>query len=96
VIPPTLTIDGKTFRVELRDDRDGETTSYGTCRVGTQHIWVSSNICPEQQAATLLHEVIEAINTEHELNLDHSAICTLETALYQVLVSNPAWWKVPA
>lgn len=95
-IPPTLLIDGKLFRVELRDERDAESTSYGACRVGTQHIWVSGNICPEQQAATLLHEVIEAINTEHELNLEHSTICTLETTLYQVLIGNEPWWTKEA
>lgn len=93
MIPSSLTINGKTFRVDIRDERDAESTSFGTCRMSTQHIWVSFNMCPEQQAATLLHEVIEVINTEHELGLEHHTICTLETALYGVLVANAAWWE---
>jgi len=42
----------------------------------------------ESQLSTLLHEVIEAIDTSLELDLDHPQISALETCLFQALRKN--------
>lgn len=44
------------------------------------------------QQATLVHEIIEAINWMHELKLEHTAICTLSEVLYQVLKDNDLYF----
>ena len=46
----------------------------------------SSHLSVRQQ--TLLHEVFEAINEIHELDLDHYKIKTLTAAMFQILMDN--------
>lgn len=36
----------------------------------------------------LLHEIIEAINFEYSLKLEHDKICVLESALFEVIKNN--------
>ena len=36
----------------------------------------------------LLHEIIEAINFDYELKLEHQKITILESTLYQVIIDN--------
>ncbi len=42
----------------------------------------------EHQESTLIHEILEFINSLYELELEHYKITCLETALYQVIKDN--------
>jgi hypothetical protein len=55
---------------------------------GTNEIFINENTSPSQQVSTLIHEIIEFINFQLELNLTHPQICGLETGLYQALAGN--------
>ena len=57
----------------------------GRCHTRTQIIHIATNQNNEQKVSTMLHEIIEALNYHLELNLEHSAIMSLEAGLYQVL-----------
>ena len=65
----------------------------GGCHLGrhefrNQTILIDSEADKEQQLSTLLHEVIEAISSLNDLNLEHNKICVLEVGLYNFLTSN--------
>ncbi len=45
----------------------------------------------ETRKETLLHEIIEAINSMHEYNLEHRTITSLSRNLFQVLKDNNIW-----
>jgi hypothetical protein len=54
-----------------------------------QMIEISSTMPLPLQASTLLHEVIEALDSRLWLKLPHETIQRLEAGLNQVLVDNP-------
>ena len=49
---------------------------------------IDSTANRQRQEATLFHEILEAINYELELNMEHPLISKLETAIYAVLKDN--------
>ena len=91
-IPNTLKIGGHEYTVkpittQLRDI-SGE---FGACDHNKHQILLDKALPQSRQECTLLHEIIEAINEQHELMLEHAKICTLEQALYQVFKDNKIW-----
>jgi hypothetical protein len=53
----------------------------------------NSTITESRKNETLLHEILEAINAQHELELPHATLTTLSEVLFQVLVDNDGWWS---
>ena len=51
-------------------------------------IRIAANLNRQQQLSTLLHEFIEAIKAAFELEIDHQAICALESCLFSILKDN--------
>ena len=51
-------------------------------------------VCLSQQQDTLLHEIIEMINNNLQLQLEHRAIQSLGSVLQQVIVDNPHIFKI--
>lgn len=51
-------------------------------------IQIARDLEPPVVTATLLHEIVEALNYCLELNLEHAKITALETGLWQVLSEN--------
>lgn len=45
--------------------------------------------CDDIASLALVHEILEIINNEHGLNLSHSKIQSLGSAIHQVLKDNP-------
>jgi len=83
-IPNKLDILGATYSV-IQQEELGDS---GQCWLGKQIILIEKRQHPEQKEMTLLHEVIEALNYQLELELPHKTICALETGLYHVLKKN--------
>ena len=88
-IPQKLKIAGQIYEIIERDrnEKDG-TDNLGTSRPYRNKIWIDSSQPQSQKESTFLHEIIEIINSLYRLELKESGICTLETALYQVLKDN--------
>lgn len=59
--------------------------SMGAMQTASLRIKIDARIVPQQQESTILHEIIEALNTHLQLELPHHAISALEAGLYQVL-----------
>ena len=69
---------------------DGE-ECLGLARMGENTIEIADNprIRYDSKLSTLTHEIFEHINSMLELDLEHSQISSLETAVYYVFRHNP-------
>lgn len=86
-IPRSLRIGGHVFRV-VCEDSPLLSADLGQVRVDDNSIYLNTNQARSQQESTLIHEIIEALIMMNKLDVPHSAICILETGLYQVLKDN--------
>lgn len=88
-IPKEIKIGGLVYKVEQKNlRRDEVEDNSGYCRVNGEYIAINSELTDNVKESTLLHEILEAINFNHQLELTHSTIMTLEATLYQVLKDN--------
>jgi hypothetical protein len=85
----TIRIQGCDFDVRYPPLREngGADISGSEC-TGLQTIFIDSTMKKQQQEATVLHEIIEAVNRMLEIDLEHHQIVLLETGLYQALNDN--------
>jgi hypothetical protein len=91
MISDDIKIGGVRYKIIPVDSKISD--SYGKVIFESASIHLDETLCPEMANATLLHEVIEVINEENELKLEHRAIQTLATQLFQVLKDNPDVFK---
>ena len=85
-----INILGRDFRVEefgpspmTRAAGDDDTCG---CMVNAMStIYIDPNQEIQSKESTLLHEVIEAVNSMLELKLEHTQICSLETGIYSAI-----------
>ena len=89
-IPEKLKIIGKTYDVQMGATiaTDEGYVCLGRHRGGLNSIQINPGYPQQTQDSTLLHEILEAINNNFEMELKHSQITTLEETLYQVLKDN--------
>ena len=59
--------------------------SAGRSAVCYQSIEIDSDLCEEQMASTLIHEVIEQIDKHLALGLNEQQICGIEAGMYSFL-----------
>lgn len=85
-IPDKLKILGHEYAVKIIDLN--ETDTFGNHNMNTLIIRLNRNKADSQIQSTLLHEIIEAINYNMEIELEHPQISALEAGLYQVLKDN--------
>ena len=88
-IPKKLKIGGHTYKVNLtKDENLVRGGSFGNRNCNDMTINISSELGKSEQEATLLHEILHAINTEWEECL----VENVAQGLYQVLVDNKLTW----
>ncbi len=88
-IPDKVLIGGHEYPVEVIDG-DTRFLNSGELNTWTQEIRINtSDGHPEgAQAEAFLHEIIEAINHDNELKLEHRNISVLGTQLFAVIRNN--------
>ena len=86
IIPNNIKILGHTYAIIMIDDR--ENGDYGSLNPNTNTIRLNKNKTQSQIESTLLHEIIEALNMNLELRLEHPQISAIEAGLYQILKDN--------
>lgn len=95
-IPHKITLFGHEIDVSLVDDLqadDGEGIRYGEAEFGEPPEIRINSICgPLRAYQTLVHEIIEHINSELELELPHPQITRLELGLTNFLLNNDIDW----
>ena len=93
-LPENLMIGGHRYTIKTLDMVNTE----GNANLGEQHpssctIRINSKMAETQLWATLLHEIIEALNADYAMGLEHPQIQQLESALFQVLEVNFPGWR---
>jgi hypothetical protein len=84
-IPKKVKVGGQTYKV--REDR--ATVDFGSVNFQTLEIQIDASAAIGRREQSFLHEIIEAVNKEFDVELTHHQIELLEGGLYQVIVDNP-------
>lgn len=87
-IPNKIKIGGFNYNCKEEENLIRDNGNLGESCSNALTIKVDESLPLQQKESTLLHEIIEQINSNYELNLEHNQICTLETSLYQVYKDN--------
>lgn len=89
-IPQKIKIGGKTVEVIIDNLREKcGTGDLGMSQIACQKIWISNEAKIETQEEIFLHEIIEYIKFETDLEISHhQTLQTLANYLYQVLKDN--------
>ena len=87
-IPEKIKICGHEVRVEFEEHITRDRGAMGQSCGSANWIKLDESLPQTVLDSTFLHEIIEQINYNYELELPHNKITTLETALYQILHDN--------
>ena len=87
-IPHKINVLGLTYDIIEQEDLVDGTGTSGQTWILKQKIFLDKKQCQQQKESTLIHEIIEAINSQLELELPHKTICALEAGIYQSLSDN--------
>ena len=93
-IPNSLKIGGHTYQVILRNrEKEDGNSNLGSCNNHLHKIWLDTEVSNTLQEETFLHEIIEALNYNYQLEMSHQTITILTTIFYQVLKDNDICFK---
>jgi len=76
---------GQTLAVEV----DPDEPDFGAWYSAAGKIKMNASLTPTQQGATLVHEILEAVKSENELRISHSALSVMANLIYAALRDNP-------
>jgi hypothetical protein len=92
-ITDKIKIAGQVYDVKYNSKMPSKRGHNGECDSMDNEITIDPNLKMARQEQVLIHEIIEAINMEYPLELEHVQIEMLEVALYQIIVDNPDMFK---
>lgn len=92
-IPDKVKIGGQTYRVRYDAKMPTKRGHKGECDPMDNEITLDPLMIKSQQEQTFIHEILEAINFEYPVNLEHTQIELLDAVLYQVIKDNPEIFK---
>ena len=92
--PSAVKVLGYEYPVEMVERIDDDDTCRGMCYNVELRIKLCSTLPEQALRSTLLHEVIEALDSQLILHLPHDTIQRLEAGLNQVMVDNPDLLKM--
>lgn len=92
-LPKKVKIGWKEYKIlEQAPDEaliDGGTICYGQVFYDRQEIYINKNYRKKHKKATLLHEVIHAIDEQYSIDLKEEQVVSLTHGLMSVLKDNP-------
>ncbi len=86
--PFAMRLCGKTWTVGWEEGLSVTRDTRGECRPRTAQIVLDAGITVDNAQEVLLHELIEAIDKEFGLGIQHSSVEVLGMVLHQALVDN--------
>ena len=89
-IPKALRIGGCVYDVIFDSDRQKNSGNFSpaSCNLRNHKIWIDKNQSPSAQERSLLHEILEIVDYNGGLDLEHQKIVVLESMLYAALKDN--------
>ena len=90
----SLRIGGVKYSVSFVKDYARDFNMLGSHCGNSSEINIDNGLSRERTEKTLLHEALEAINFEYELDLEHCKLTVLETALYAMIKDNEKLMKI--
>jgi hypothetical protein len=84
----SLNILGYTIDTDFSRSSDELGDVVGRCSPDMLYIRIASDMPYQSKISGMVHEIIEVINSQLQLNLEHETICRLETSLFQTLTMN--------
>ena len=90
-----LRILGNNIKVIYQHDMAREFSRSGHYDCNQKQIKISSDANKQHRDMSLLHEILEVLDMEMELNLAHDEqLCKLEVGLWQIFRDNPHLLKI--
>lgn len=83
-----IKLGGKEFDLEFKENYFQASGNWGWNNQNEAKIIVDASIPKDQRKETLIHELIETINFNFELKLEHKVISTISNALTEYILSN--------
>lgn len=89
-IPSELNILGRPTKIIFRKEGESSVSSSAQHSAWYDKIWITNDAdrSEKAQAQDLIHEIMEAINSANDLNLNHTQISTIASSFFQVLSDN--------
>jgi hypothetical protein len=85
----TINILGKTYTLHYKNNLARDHNAKGESCGNAQFINIDPTLCPDGQEETFIHEIIEQLNCNLDLGLNHQNISSIAIGLYQVFSANP-------
>ena len=83
-----IKIAGLKYEINLIENLTRDHATLGSCCGNNLTINIDNGLKEDVKRKTLLHEIIEALNFEYDLEFQHNKICVLETALFALIRDN--------
>lgn len=87
--PTEIKIGGYLIAVKEVDNLMTDFSHLGEYAPRTQEIRLEPTLTDQSRLEVLVHEILEAIKSIYDLNLDHGQLTLLATVLHQIFVDNP-------
>jgi hypothetical protein len=81
--PEAIYVGAEAYKITFEDMRD-----FGMTNFSKQRIYIKKGMSPRETFSTFIHEVLHAMEHEHNIRIKHKVIYKLEKALYELLVDN--------
>ena len=92
-IPEKIKIGGFIVTVELVNNIMTDRGRLGEYHPRTQIIKIDKDCSEQQKEETFLHELLEAITSIYDIDIEHKDLSNMATVLHQVIKDNPEIFK---
>lgn len=86
--PNQIVVGDETWQIKFFRNKKGFKNTNGLCDPSDMTIYLKQGLPHHELMSTFLHEVLHAIETSYDHDIDHKTIYLLERALMDVLFSN--------
>lgn len=88
-IPDKIKIGGYIVEVKEQEHLTLERANQGEYHPMTQEIFIDPAMTEQQKQETFIHEVLEAITSIYDIDIEHKDLSNIATVLHQVIKDNP-------
>lgn len=94
-IPRKVKVFAHTYSIKIDPLLSIESGTTGRCCSNTLKIELDPNVPESNQADTFLHEIMEALKYQLQLDLEHAALSQIATGVLTVIRDNNLDFRIP-